>query len=555
MNHEENNQLQPADETATANLETKPFDWNASDATKETVAEPEVATTAAATDYAKELPSYESKAPTTVTAYTGPGGVVYPEPAVGATPAPTQAGFSGNYYGIAASSPAGDPAGEQPTQQLPAATATPAAPQSGQTLSYAAASYGAPSPAPQPAPTSVIPPIPATGGSQIPPNQGVNNDWAVPAAPQPAAPAAHPQRQKTGGWKTLVAAVVVSAVVGAGTSYAVVSNSHTSNDSGVSALSETPVHRTSLNQDGTVEQVASSVLPAVVSIRVVTNQAVEEGSGSIISSDGKVLTNNHVIADAVSSRNARITVTLNDQTTHSAHVIAGDASSDIAVVQIENVSNLPVINFGDSNDVAVGQQVVAIGSPLGLSATVTSGIVSALNRPVRAGGDSLTGETSLINAIQTDAAINPGNSGGPLVDMQGNLVGMNSVIASMGSSSTGEAGSIGLGFAIPSNYAKRIAQQLIDSGKATNPMLGVRLDARSTERGALVASVEEGGPAAAAGLKAGDLIVGVGDKVIDSADALIANIRSQEFGSTVTLKVQSQGDSSAHDVSVTLTSS
>lgn len=305
---------------------------------------------------------------------------------------------------------------------------------------------------------------------------------------------------------------------------------------------------------GSVEDVAAQVLPAVVSIMVQTPRGAAEGSGSIISSDGYVLTNHHVIGDAQSPQ-ARIQVTLNDGTRHDATYVASDVNTDVGVIKIENVSNLPTMKFGNSDQLAVGQEVVAVGSPLGLSATVTSGIVSALNRPVRASQGG--GESSLMDGIQTDAAINPGNSGGPLVDMQGNLIGMNSVIASLSAGSYGgqQGGSIGLGFAIPSNFAKRVAQQLIDDGVATQPMLGVRVSALDDgTEGARVAAVEPGSPAEQAGLHAGDVIVKLNDRLIDSADALIAATRSRDFGETVTLQVERAGEEAPVSVDVTLSS-
>lgn len=306
---------------------------------------------------------------------------------------------------------------------------------------------------------------------------------------------------------------------------------------------------------GSVEQVAAAVLPAVVSIEVATPRGSAEGSGSIISADGYVLTNHHVVAGA-ETPGAQIQVSLNDGSRHDAQFVASDVNTDVGVIKIEGVSDLPVVHFGDSDDLRVGQEVVAVGSPLGLSATVTSGIVSALNRPVRASQGG--GESSLMDGIQTDAAINPGNSGGPLVDMSGNLIGMNSAIASLSSGGfgqTSQGGSIGLGFAIPSNFAKRVADQLIAKGEATQPMLGVRVSVvESLGGGAVVAGVEPGSSAEQAGLQTGDVITRLNDRPIDSADALIAATRSKEFGETVTLQVQRGEESQPIPVEVTLSS-
>ncbi|MCZ9293771.1 S1C family serine protease [Corynebacterium meitnerae] len=303
--------------------------------------------------------------------------------------------------------------------------------------------------------------------------------------------------------------------------------------------------------EGSVEHVASAVLPAVVSIELTDGSRVlSEGSGSIITADGKVLTNHHVVAEAGTGR-AQLAVTLNDGAKHPATFIASDVNTDVAVIQIEGVKDLPVIQFGDSDNLAVGQSVVAVGSPLGLSATVTTGIVSALNRPVRAAQGG--GESSLMDGIQTDAAINPGNSGGPLVDMNGHLIGMNSVIASL-SQSSGEGGSIGLGFAIPSNFARRVAEQLINEGEARQPMMGVQVDIRQVTDGALISAVQPGSPADQAGLKEGDVVVRINDRPIESSDALVAATRSFDFGETVHLQVRSAGSDETRTVDVTLSS-
>ena len=370
------------------------------------------------------------------------------------------------------------------------------------------------------------------------------------SGPQGTAVAEAPKEKRTVSLGTALALMLVGALgAGAITGVAVGQPWKNSSGSVVNALSEPAVHRTATDKEGSVEQVAENVLPAVVSIRVSNGYSVEEGSGSIISDDGNILTNNHVVSSA--QQGGEITVLLNDGKEYKADFVAGDGSTDIAVIKLRNASNLPVMSFGNSDELQVGQQVVAIGSPLGLSATVTSGIISALNRPVRASGGE-GGESSLIDAVQTDAAINPGNSGGPLVDMQGRLIGMNSVIAT-NSGDSGQSGSIGLGFAIPVNQARRIAQQLMDEGKVTQPMIGIRLSNNNRERGALVGDVEPDGPAQKAGITQGDLIVGVNDRVIDSADALITAIRARDFGETVTLKVTRPDSGDVRDVKVTLT--
>ena len=358
-----------------------------------------------------------------------------------------------------------------------------------------------------------------------------------------------PARQKRGvGLGTALALMLAGSVAAGTVTGLVVANTASTGSSEVVNSLREPSAPAPEAPAGGVEEVAADVLPAVVSIQVANRTGAGEGSGSIISSDGYVLTNHHVVSGG--GENAFIQVTLNDGRSLPAEYVASDAATDIAVVKIRDVSDLPVVEFGDSDELRVGQEVVAIGSPLGLSSTVTSGIVSALNRPVRASDGG--GESSLIDAVQTDAAINPGNSGGPLVDMNGNIVGMNSVIASM--SSGGEAGSIGLGFAIPANFAKRVADQLIATGTATHPMLGVQVAARQDVRGALIASVEPDSPAQEAGLNPGDVVTRVDDRAIDNSDALVAAVRSQDFGQTVTLEVQQQDTGQTRQVEVTLTS-
>ena len=357
-----------------------------------------------------------------------------------------------------------------------------------------------------------------------------------------------PERPKRAvGLGSALALMLVGAVA-AGSMVGVAVSQLGDDDSAQSAsetLREQPADAPPIPADS-VAAVSEAVLPAVVSIQVATPQSAGEGSGSIITPDGYVLTNHHVVADAV---DGIMQVTLNDGTTREADFVASDPATDIGVIKIRDVTDLPTIDFGDSDQLTVGQEVVAVGAPLGLSGTVTSGIVSALERPVRASQGG--GQSSLIDSIQTDAAINPGNSGGPLVDMNGNLIGMNSVIASLSTGDT--AGSIGLGFAIPSNFAQRVATQLIEDGEATQPMLGVTVDARNTTDGALVVSVDPDGPGADAGIEDGEIITRVNDRKIDNSDALIAAVRSEDFGATVTLEVENPDSGETREVEATLT--
>lgn len=280
-----------------------------------------------------------------------------------------------------------------------------------------------------------------------------------------------------------------------------------------------------------VAGIASRVLPSVVSIETMSADGGATGSGFVISANGYLLTNNHVVADALT-----IKVLLNDGREFAAKVLGRDESYDLAVLKIE-ATGLKALQFGDSDKVAVGDSVIAIGSPLGLSGTVTQGIISAKDRPVTAGDSNSS--TSFISALQTDAAINPGNSGGPLVDATGAVIGVNSAIASLGSSLGSQSGSIGLGFAIPINQARKTADQLIKNGKATYPVIGVAVDMNYSGDGALIAdkpsAILAGGPAAKAGLRPGDVITKIDDLKIHSPEELIVEIRTHSVGDEVTI--------------------
>lgn len=291
---------------------------------------------------------------------------------------------------------------------------------------------------------------------------------------------------------------------------------------------------------GPVEAVAQRVLPSVVQLRVRSGDAGGEGSGIVLSADGLVLTNNHVVDEAADG--ASLTALFQDGTIAAADIVGRDPSSDIAVIRVRGVSGLTPIELGNSDAVRVGQQVVAIGSPQGLEGTVTTGIISALNRTVTVGGDG--GSAVVYNGLQTDAPINQGNSGGPLVDLSGHVVGINSAIATAGQQDTG---SIGLGFAIPIDQARRVAQEILDTGVATKPVLGVQGSGAAAGSptgaggGATIQAVTPGSPAAAAGLAPGDTVVRVGDARVADFTDLVARIGTHAPGDTVTLTVRGAG--------------
>ena len=282
--------------------------------------------------------------------------------------------------------------------------------------------------------------------------------------------------------------------------------------------------------DDSIAGIAQAVLPVVVSIDVSSSQNAGTGSGFVIRStdlESFILTNNHVVTGA--GDNAKITVTFQDQSQVSAEIVGTDASYDLAVLRVER-GNLPVAALGNSDDVVVGDATIAIGSPLGLTGTVTSGIVSALNRPVTAGDAN---DISFISAIQTDAAINPGNSGGPLVNSRGEVIGINSAIATTGSSVSGQSGSIGLGFSIPINQARRVATDLIATGKSSYPIIGVQLDTDYAGQGAKVEAITPDSPASVTALKAGDVIIQIDGVKVTGATELVVRIRSKSPGDLV----------------------
>ena len=306
--------------------------------------------------------------------------------------------------------------------------------------------------------------------------------------------------------------------------------------------------------------VTAAVSPSVVSITVEGNGSGGQGSGVVIDDSGHVLTNHHVVSGA--GDDAKITVTLSDGKTYAATIAGEDASTDLAVVTLTDPpDDLRPITIGSSQQLQVGDPVMAVGNPLGLSGTVTTGIVSALDRPVTTssadeqeqqgspfGPQQQSSSTPVVtSAIQTSAAVNPGNSGGALVDAAGRLVGINSSIATLGGSE-GQSGSIGIGFAIPVDEAQWIAEQLIEDGQAEHAFLGVTPSdgtaelGSATRSGAQIRSVSDGSPAEAAGLQEGDLVVGVDDSTVTSAESLVGIIHSHRIGTKVSLAVVRDGE-------------
>ncbi|MEU4396142.1 trypsin-like peptidase domain-containing protein [Kribbella sp. NPDC023855] len=359
-----------------------------------------------------------------------------------------------------------------------------------------------------------------------------------PAEPQPAKP---PKRR--GLALVAATALLVGAAGGIG-SAAVYSatNDPTSSSSVTAPLNGSQAAPVSA-PDGSVQNAASKVLPSVVKIGVATAQGSGTGSGIVISKDGLIVTNNHVVAGA--GNGGKIQVMLNDGRTLNATIVGTDPLTDLAVIRADAKDLTPAV-LGKSGNLGVGQGVVAIGSPFGLEATVTSGIVSALNRPVTS-GDEQRDSTTVFPAIQTDAAINPGNSGGALIDLAGQVVGINSAIKTAGGSGQSEGGNIGLGFAIPIDQAKPIIDELVAKGKATHARLGVQVgNAQSSDafqQGATIGEVTPGGAADKAGLKSGDVVTAIDGKAIASGDALVAAVRSHRPDDEVTITFTRDGKS------------
>jgi putative serine protease PepD len=370
----------------------------------------------------------------------------------------------------------------------------------------------------------------------------------------PFSPPAVPPRRGRRGFAAAVvtASLLVGGAAGVGGAAAY---SALTDDGGTSSSTSTTTASSSVATSpdqpaptGSVEEVAGKVLPSVVKLDVSGAQGAGSGSGIILSADGKILTNEHVAA--LAGDGGEITVSFTDGSKTGATVLGSDPLTDTALLQAQDVDGLTPITIGQSGNLDVGEAVVAIGSPFGLDSTVTSGIVSALNRPVDVGSDG-QGNSTVYPAIQTDAAINPGNSGGPLVDMSGHLVGINSSIRTTGSAMGAESGSIGLGFAIPIDEVLPIIEQMKDGQTPTHARLGITVgdvappaEASGAEvlEGAQIQEITDRSAAATAGLESGDVITKVDDTPVTGSDSLVATIRSYRPGDKVTVTYVRGGD-------------
>ena len=401
---------------------------------------------------------------------------------------------------------------------------------------------------------------PQYGANMPPAGPGNRNPFGAPGQGFPNQPNQTPvvTKQKSGMTSHVVTAVVAALVSGAlclGVGFAAITNGwvHVPTSSSLSDVkSNTSGSGSAKAKSGTAVDwtaVAKEVSDSVVAIDVATSDGEAKGSGVVISDKGYIATNNHVISGA-----QQIQVTLASGAVYSAKVVGTDTTTDLAVIKLDNPpSDLKVAEFADSDNLAVGEAVMAIGNPLGYDDTATTGIVSALNRPVTVTDDD--NNAIVTNAVQIDAAINPGNSGGPTFNAAGQVIGINSSIASTASSS-GTAGSIGIGFAIPSNLVKRVANEIIDNGSVRHVVLGITIKSSSVEadgvtRGcAQVQAVTDGGPASKAGVKAGDSIVAFNGKAVNNNYSLLGYVRASAMGDKVKLTVVRGGNTM--DLEVTL---
>lgn len=375
-------------------------------------------------------------------------------------------------------------------------------------------------------------PLEASGASQTPPVPDYSPQPNAPS-PQPA-PRARKMRRR-GVPAVLVVLLTLIGLLGGFVLGAAFGPALFAPGGGGSAA--TPGHSSA----SPIADVAATALPSTVFIQVSSDLGASTGTGLVFREDGYIVTNHHVIADAVDG--GGVAVAFSDGQMLEAEIVGSTRDYDLAVLHVERHDLVP-LPLANSDDVLVGDSVVAVGAPLGLDGTVTAGIVSALNRAVTAG---FPGDISFINAIQTDAAINPGNSGGPLLNLNGEVIGINTAIAQPGGAASA-TGSIGLGFAIPSNQVARTSDQIIEVGYATYPVIGVYLDTSHRGPGALVAddnpdqpAVNPGGPADEAGIRSGDIILAIDGAPVTGSDEAIVVIRSNSPGDSITLTIERAG--------------
>ncbi|MFE9113660.1 trypsin-like peptidase domain-containing protein [Streptomyces collinus] len=474
-------------------------------------------------------------------------------PAPASAEMPTPAGDHGPRAHASAETPTPSgvsvPAGHAPTAHVPAPPAM-----TGMPVPPAAAGMPAPgSPVPMPA-VPVHAGVPAPAPVPAPGPWQRYDPWAAPAGA-----GGHGPFQQNGaavlsteqrGKKSLVLGAVLLALVSGGIGG--VTGTYLERNGGVGTVELPQAGKEAAARDAdSVAGIAGRALPSVVTLHVSGAGEQGTGTGFVLDTRGHILTNNHVVQPAGSG--GEITVTFNGGQTAQAEVVGRDSGYDLAVVKVKGVAGLTPLPLGNSDNVQVGDPVVAIGAPFDLAGTVTSGIISAKQRPITAGGEKGDGsDVSYVDALQTDAPINPGNSGGPLLDARARVIGINSAIRSAGSGSaqdSGRSGSIGLGFAIPINQGKRVAEELINTGKATHPVIGITLDMDYTGDGARVATegseggapVTAGGPGAKAGIKSGDVITEVDGGRVHSGEELIVKTRAHRPGDRLELTVERGG--------------
>jgi putative serine protease PepD len=376
-------------------------------------------------------------------------------------------------------------------------------------------------------------------------------DFPAPSGVRPVLETSAPvalAKKPRGRLAALLVAASLSAVIGAGAGIGGYEYAGSVGGASTSPISVTTVPAAdSPALNGTISVAAEKIEPSVVTITVQSGQSGDIGTGVVLDTSGHILTNNHVVEAA--AQNGTVTVTFHNGKTAKATIVGTSVSNDLAVIKVDGVSDLTPAVFAKSQSVEIGQSVVAAGAPLGLSETITSGIVSNTARPVRSGSN----DDAVYLAVQTDTAINPGNSGGPLVNLNGSVVGINSSIASTGSSDgSGQSGSIGIGFAIPSDVAVRVAGELISAGKSTNAAMGVTVqgsdDTMASTTGVPLQTVVAGGAADKAGLVAGDVVTSVNDFKTTTADGLIAATRFYAPGTTVSVTYTHGGSTKTVDV-------